>query len=483
MKRLIPLLIVTLFCANGFSQNGFDALIFSETFAGGTARSVSMGGAFGALGADFSSATQNPAGLGFYRKSEMTFSPEFNFNKVKSTYLGNNEEDSKFNINTNNLGFAFSFGDKQKESGFIGWTLGFGFNKLNNYSSNSFAQGINNNFSLADEYAATANYYSTLDSYTDGLFYDAYILDYDDSTGEYYVNPDLYLDGNEQSRSVVKTGKLNEWTIGAGFNISNVFYFGFSMNINPVYYRENTTYSEYDINRPDYLYFSYYDNKKITGSGIGAKLGIIVRPVPMLRIGAAFHTPVVYTLTETDETYIDSYYKSGYLDRFYPYDDFYGEPYEYKVQTPSKLVGSIAATIGNFAVLSSDIEYINYAAMRLDDNGDGYDFSGANHDMADLFKNTINWKMGAEFRFEPFYVRAGFGYYGSPYKANDLNGDSKTLMYSGGFGFRSKSFFIDMAIANSARQDYYIVAPSVSDETIKYTNNTTRVITTVGFRF
>jgi hypothetical protein len=116
--------------------------------------------------------------------------------------------------------------------------------------------GINNNTSLADQYAATANYYPDLDSYTDGLFYDAYILDFDTVANEYYVNNDLTLEGNEQSRSVVKTGKLNEWVIGTGFNISNVFYFGFSLNFNPVYYKESTTHSEYDINRPDYLYLS-----------------------------------------------------------------------------------------------------------------------------------------------------------------------------------------------------------------------------------
>src|SRR5215204_5430306 len=60
------------------SQNEVDALRYSQVMTGSTARSLSMGGAFGALGADFSSLSTNPAGLGVYRKSEFTFSLGFN---------------------------------------------------------------------------------------------------------------------------------------------------------------------------------------------------------------------------------------------------------------------------------------------------------------------------------------------------------------------------------------------------------------------
>lgn len=487
MKRLIPLVIVSLFCVNGFTQNGFDALLLSETFAGGTARSVSMAGAFGGLGADFSAASQNPAGLGFYRKSEFTFSPEFNLNNVKSSYLGTSKEDSRFNLNTNNLGFVFSMNDKKKEKGFIGFSMALGFNKLNNFNSNSLAQGINNNSSLADEFNYYANNYDYRDwnLYEEDLFYRANLI-VDDTVG-YKVNPDILFEGNQQTRTISKTGKLNEWLFGMGFNISNMFYFGFSFNINPVYYKENVTYSEYDNNEIDYMYFKYFDSKKITGTGFGAKIGLIARPIEQLRIGIAFHSPTVYSLTETDETYVDSRYANNVL---YPDDRNYGDPFEYKVETPGKIVGSLAATIGKVAVISTDIEYLNYASMRLrNSDKDNYDFSSANDEMSDLFRNTINWKAGAEFRFEPFYIRGGFGYYGSPYKANsidknaDVNKDSYTLMYGGGFGFRSSNFFVDLAVVNQNRKDYYLIAQHVDNRSIEYNNNTTRVITTVGFKF
>lgn len=45
-----------------YAQNEIDALRFSYTGNGGTARSLAMGNAFGALGADLSSLYVNPAG-------------------------------------------------------------------------------------------------------------------------------------------------------------------------------------------------------------------------------------------------------------------------------------------------------------------------------------------------------------------------------------------------------------------------------------
>jgi len=484
MKRLIPLVILTLVCAIGYSQNGDDALRVTETFAGGTARYISMGGAFGALGADFSATSQNPAGLGFYRRSEFTVSPEFYYKKEKSTYFGEKAEDTKFNINTNNLGFVFSFNDKKKEKGLIGWSLGLGFNKLNNYNTHSMISGVNGYSSLADELVWNANN-SGLDRYTSELFYNAYLMDYDTIANEYYVNPDMVLPGI-QRKSVTKKGKMNEWVIGTGFNISNVVYFGFSLNMTPVYYNESSTLSEYDANDPTYLYFSYYEGRKTQGVGYGAKMGVIVRPIPMLRIGAAFHTPVEYNLSQTDEVYVDTYYPDEYFTTYYPVDNNGYEIYElksdYHVETAAKFVGSLAATISDFAVVSTDIEFINYASMRLRDSGEGYDFSVENQDISNIYRNNINWKFGAEFRFEPFYVRGGFGYYGSPYVKDELNEDAYSLMYSGGFGFRDKNFFIDFALSNTKRNESLLLYQTV-EEDAKLTSNTTRITTTIGFRF
>ncbi len=64
MKRIGLLLLAISFMFQGvIAQNVDDALRYSQIFYGGTARFMSMGGAFTALGGDISSLSQNPAGL------------------------------------------------------------------------------------------------------------------------------------------------------------------------------------------------------------------------------------------------------------------------------------------------------------------------------------------------------------------------------------------------------------------------------------
>ena len=53
------------------AQSAVDEYSLSQTETRGTARFMAMGGAFTALGGDLSTLTQNPAGIGVYRRSEI----------------------------------------------------------------------------------------------------------------------------------------------------------------------------------------------------------------------------------------------------------------------------------------------------------------------------------------------------------------------------------------------------------------------------
>ena len=53
------------------AQTAYDAYQISRYDLRGTARFMSMGGAFGALGGDLSVLGQNPGGIGVYRKSDI----------------------------------------------------------------------------------------------------------------------------------------------------------------------------------------------------------------------------------------------------------------------------------------------------------------------------------------------------------------------------------------------------------------------------
>ena len=101
---------------------------------GGTALSTGMGGATGAIGGDFTSASINPAGLGFYRQSEWGISTGFAIASSTSAYLGTSDDDRKVNFNIPNIHLvAYSpNANRMKTKGWLSTTFSIGYNKQSN---------------------------------------------------------------------------------------------------------------------------------------------------------------------------------------------------------------------------------------------------------------------------------------------------------------------------------------------------------------
>jgi hypothetical protein len=498
MKRLIPLFITIFACGMMNAQDQVDALRYSQTFAGGTARSTAMGGAFGALGGDFSAVSQNPAGLGVYRGSELTFTPELYYSKTSSRFNGKSESDYKYNFNFNNFGYVSAF-HKKGNTGFIGGAFAFGFNRLNNFHDNILIEGVNKESSLAQSYVESANYgngngpvsLNYLDAFSEWLFYDSWVMD-QDSNGYYYLNPAMLQPDSMlnllQRNTIKRSGKINEWVFSAGFNFGNILYIGGTFGILPLDYNEVSAFSERDNGNNSTLeYFRYNETLTVQGTGYTGKFGIIVKPVPQVRIGAAIHLPTSFYLNEVYDASMRSAFVPGTV---YPVDES-GNPidnaqYSYRIVTPAKFIGSLGLTFGKFLILSSDIEYINYAGMRLRDGGDGYDFSNENQTISDIYRKNINVKSGAEFRFDNFYMRGGFGYYGSPYQKDEPNYDAYRLVYSGGLGFRNDKAFIDLALSymtGNERLILYQVESAAKPISSELDYHSLKSMITFGFRF
>ena len=90
-----------------FAQYESEALKFSMLQHSASARFIGMGGAMGALGNEFSCISNNPAGIGLYRNSELTFSPSFYIAKNEADYQLQGFGDNKFNFNFGNIGLVY----------------------------------------------------------------------------------------------------------------------------------------------------------------------------------------------------------------------------------------------------------------------------------------------------------------------------------------------------------------------------------------
>jgi hypothetical protein len=145
-----------------YAQYSGDAFRFSQTQTGATSRIKAIGGASTAVGGDLSSVSGNPAGIGFFTRSELSVTPEFNDAQVKSSYFGQTNNSSKDQVNLNNASVVFynrlsTPRGRDKTKGWLSFNLGASYNRTNNFYRTEYYSGRNPNSSVSDYYAQLAN--------------------------------------------------------------------------------------------------------------------------------------------------------------------------------------------------------------------------------------------------------------------------------------------------------------------------------------
>src|SRR5690606_11314992 len=150
----------------------------------------------------------------------------------------------------------------------------------------------------------------------------------------------------------------------------------------------------------------------------------------------------------------------------------------YNLRTPMKVNGGVAVFFQQFGFLSADIEYVDYAGMKLSN----YPTSGDdNQRISNLYKSVVNAKLGGEGRLnENLYLRAGYSYLANP--EEEIGG--ATNVVSGGLGYRVGNFYVDATYQNVSRKQTiypYELATQSPAADLKWTND--NVYLTLGLRF
>lgn len=474
------------------SQNDVDALRYSTTTFGGTARYMSMSGSFGALGADFSVLSSNPGGIGLYKKSEFTFTPAYYLGETRSTYNETTSRDNKSNFNVSNVGFIFA-SERNEKSVVRNWQFAMGMNRLNNFNNRMIMQGFNSENSIIDTYVENANgiQYNNIenDSYGDyaydlNLAWNTYTIDTIPGFLDQYYGAIPPGGGILQRKDIETWGSMNELLFSFGTNIGDRLYLGASFAFPFIRYFEQSTYSETDNenNVQDFRSIYVFEDLRTNGAGFNMKLGMILRVTNFLRIGGAIHSPTWYSMRDYWSTEMGTEFDNNeYYSAYSPYGS-----YDYNLETPWRAMGSVAVVLWKFMLLNAEYEYVDYSIARL--RSTGYNYIDENDAVRSKYAEGHNIKLGTELRFGHFAVRGGFGYYGSPF-AEGENGeqinDGERLYYSGGFGFRDKNFFVDLAYVRSETNlEYYLYgSENISVNPVKNEHFTNNVLLTLGFRY
>lgn len=511
------------------AQSAVDAFQLSQPDFKGTARFMSMGGAFGALGGDLSTLNQNPGGIGVYRSSEVGVTMDIDIQSVKGQAQGVSSKETQTKVYCNNFGYVgtarldntfmptFSWGisysrAKSFDRVYSGSISNMGGASLSNYVARSM-----NDMGITDEDLGTIPdqydpYYDpmpgTRDSYAPWLgvlSYDSFLIS-PDSNGRFEgLVSDVTVAGASPaygSSSVFtrEQGYVDEYSINFGGNFVNMVSWGIGFGIHDINFTSDSYYDESwgnatipvprtDNDGNEYYgtgtgdaYFDMYNHLHTWGTGFNMKLGIIVKPINEFRVGLAVHTPTWYSVTSEYYADMDYKYSSGVVPD--PREPLPGTPYgsnSFNFKSPWRLIASAAGVIGGRGIISMDYEYRGYDNMSISDSYGPYE--DTNNDIKSYYKGTNTLRIGAEYRVTPsFSLRAGYNWTSSPVEQQAKNNgeiiytagtrpsytfDNTTQYITCGLGYRYKGFYADAAYVHKHRTStWHAFSPVVNQSAL-----------------
>lgn len=486
-----------------FAQNEDDALRYSYYTPVGSARFSALGGAMGAVGADFGALSTNPASIGLYRRTEINVTPNFYFDNTGAKYYGSSLSDNKLNFNFSTIGGVFtsmnnalesqlrgkklSTRERKKIKGWMSSSFAIGMNRLASFHQNSVIQGTNSQSSIANAFAANSQGLTPdqLSPFGEGLAYNTYLTDTSGSLNHYvsYVKHG----GNLQRLSSESKGSINEIIFSYGANYNHKWYFGGTIGIPRIRYTTQSIYSENNQNDTltavegfKFDSLRYERNNVVKGSGINLKLGFIYRVNDMWRFGFAFHTPSYLRITQNFESSMRTKFTVNNAPAGFGLLQSPLGQFTYNQVTPLRAIASVAVVFEKRGLLSLEYEVVPYGMNKLTSNS--YDFKTENAAIRTKYATAGNIRFGGELRLSDRVAgRMGFAYLGNPFKSGYAAQTGFNV--SAGIGYRKDGFFADFTyVLGMRKQDYYLYNSDLTAPA-NITTSTHNLLIGLGVRF
>ncbi len=514
MKKI---LYITVLLSGGVlqAQEPADALRFSFTIPGGTARHQAIGGAMGSLGGDITATFVNPAGLAFYKTGDAVFSPAYRFGKNKASFLNRTEKENEQKFNLGTTGFVLASGSGNGKV--RGHALSLAINTTGDFRHNVTYRGINNQSSYSQQYIEELGNNNIRDietaangfAYGSSLAFNTYWIDTTGSaagiTGFRSRAQALLGTGLIQEQTISHRGGIYEPSLGLAVNYNDKLMLGGSISVPYAYYNRESSFTEADpTDNPNNEFDFATVTESVTRRGVGfnAKLGLIYKPQEYWRLGLAVHSPTVYSFTDANEVEIRTNtenYKGILFDNSNTFPNTSDE-FTYTMVTPYRVIGSVSYVLREIqdvtkqrGFLTADVEYVNYKASSFHPQDDEETITlqedkqylkSLNRAVDNAYKGAFNFRAGGELKFTTLMVRLGAAYYGNPYK--NLRGEKGSkLNLAGGLGYRDKGRFIDVAYVHNLNNEVQLPyrLQNGFSPTANVKTSASNIVLTVGMKF
>lgn len=477
---------------------------FSTTYSSGTARMQALGGANSALGADMSSISGNPAGLGFYTRSEVNMSLAYTGVQTKSMYLSSTDEASDNQIQVPTLGMVIS--SSTLSGGDWHGSFGFGYSRQAIFIQPIQISGTNNRSSLLDNFIEKANdkgatgaslddeydAYSGTASSAEALAYQTYLINPNSVTGGAPFERFQPLLPTNQYGTATNSGALTSWDFAYGASYREKFYLGAALHFTKISASSSTTWEDEFVGAKYVSGFQYAETLLTSGSGIALSLGGIYKVNSSLRLSFGFRSPTYYD--QMNETYDARLYPNVIG---IPSTGSTGNPiiitkvnpmrlttneFTYQFLSPMKVSGGFAYFFSKKGFLTADLEYVGYGGMKVY----SAELSGSanqafqtkyNGQISRNYEGALNVKVGSEIRVSPYLsVRGGVAMFGSGYAQSYDTIDRNAFQFSGGIGYRKSNFYLDLTAIQRTQKDAY--TPYTLKNTADYSSATLDITST-----
>ena len=475
MKRILISVCALCIVHFAFSQGLMDASRMANTDIMGTARYMSMAGSMGALGGDPSAVLDNPAALGIYRSSELSFTLNATPSVTSATSPTHAVKQNDFFFNFNQLSYVMSL-QTGRDNGYVSSNFSFTYNRLKDFHRQT-SVAANGTPSMTNMIADFSNGFYPSEIHEDNLYapymsilgYEGYLMDPMSGADSMLYTPYAY-NANRMAYKSEESGRIDEYNFSYAANVGHYLYIGAGVGMQTLDYQLISNSGEMYDNGASATLRNVFNT---SGIGWNLRLGLIVRPIAWMRIGASFQSPTWYSVT-------DNYYAKitgeGTSADYAMVE--YSTPSSrsrYGFNSPLKAQASIGFVIGKVALVNVDYLYTHNVGMKFKGENSDYlfaepEFVYENQEIKNYSLSTHTLKAGAEFRIaSQFSFRAGFAYR-TPNLAdnatrtlldNTIRTDmevfvDKGMIYaSGGFGYRYNGFGIDLTYAYSQQNQAF----------------------------
>lgn len=460
-----------------YAQDISDALRYSQSEIQGTARFRALSGAFGALGGDMSAVSLNPAGSAVFAQSHVSLTVSNLETDNNTQYFNGLVKSNASNFDINQGGAAFVFASNNG-SPWRKFTFAIAYDRTDNHNDNWIARGLNTNddgqfsnsvASYFYDYAdgirlgdivlldgetvedAYANIGSDLGFITQQAFlgYWSYILDplddADDDNTEYISNVEP---GNfTHDYSYFQTGYNGKVAFNFAAQYEDNLYLGINLNSHFIDYQKSTSLFETNANGGLITTIDFGNTLLTRGNGFSFQLGGIMKLSPEFRVGLTYDSPTWYSIDEETTQFLDTSELFEQNENAIGLQTINVYP-RYRLQTPSRISGSLAYVFSKQGLISFDYSRKDYSKTKFKPESDVF-FSDQNEVMSNVFTSAATYRLGGEYKVKKWSLRGGYRFEESPYAdgvtVGDLNG------FSLGLGFNFGNTKLDLTYDQSER--------------------------------